>query len=175
MLVALKSLLSEHVNVVVALEKSCRLEVWRAEDYVNMLLGDPHFHGLVATVDRQSAHEEMEDRSEHVVDQIACQATDRIIAFIAGRILPGDAEIYKLAVQASYQRQGIGSRLIDRFLAMARDRRATNCYLEVRPSNKGAIAFYRRHGFIEHGTRARYYKEPPEDALIMLRQGEIGR
>jgi ribosomal-protein-alanine acetyltransferase len=129
----------------------------------------------VATVDQQCEREgsNMEERLEQSAERIVCQATTgRIIGFIAGRILPPDADIYKLAVEAKYQRQGIGSTLIDGFLAMARDRRATNCYLEVRPSNKSAIEFYHRHGFVEHGTRTRYYKEPPEDALIMFRQRE---
>jgi len=42
--------------------------------------------------------------------------------------------------------------------------------LEVRPSNAGAIALYRRVGFAEIGRRKRYYpaeNSTREDALVM--------
>jgi ribosomal-protein-alanine N-acetyltransferase len=43
--------------------------------------------------------------------------------------------------------------------------------LEVRVSNHGAIALYRQLGFVDHGTRPRYYTDNDEDALIMWRHG----
>lgn len=39
--------------------------------------------------------------------------------------------------------------------------------LEVRASNHGARAFYRRHGFAETGLRPGYYSDNGEDAVIM--------
>ena len=39
--------------------------------------------------------------------------------------------------------------------------------LEVRVTNAGAQALYRKYGFTAHGTRKRYYSDNNEDALIM--------
>jgi ribosomal protein S18 acetylase RimI-like enzyme len=39
--------------------------------------------------------------------------------------------------------------------------------LEVRPSNAGAVSFYRRLGLEVIGRRPGYYPETGEDALIM--------
>ncbi len=168
----LKIFLPEHVSTVLTLEKKCGLEVWRGQDYMNLLMGDPYFHGLVATIADDASKAEgtlpQKDFRGQTMESAAAADREGIVAFIAGRIFPPDAEIYKLAVESENRRQGIGSRMLERFLSMARSRGVTDCYLEVRPSNKGAIAFYHLHGFVEHGTRRAYYKEPPEDALVML-------
>ena len=39
--------------------------------------------------------------------------------------------------------------------------------LEVRASNKAALALYRRFGFAPSGVRKDYYKDPTEDALVL--------
>jgi ribosomal-protein-alanine N-acetyltransferase len=55
-------------------------------------------------------------------------------------------------------------------MALAREainRGATGLTLEVRLSNLGAQALYRRFGFEPVGVRKGYYVETKEDALIM--------
>jgi ribosomal-protein-alanine N-acetyltransferase len=56
--------------------------------------------------------------------------------------------------------------VFDRF---ARANRLVFLTLEVRPSNTGAIALYRRFGFEEAGRRRNYYDLPKEDALILTK------
>ena len=42
--------------------------------------------------------------------------------------------------------------------------------LEVRPSNTGAVALYRRLGFEEAGRRRDFYRDPREDGLILTKR-----
>ena len=42
--------------------------------------------------------------------------------------------------------------------------------LDVRISNEPAIAFYKKHGFIEDGIRKGFYEQPKEDALLMSKE-----
>jgi ribosomal-protein-alanine N-acetyltransferase len=42
-------------------------------------------------------------------------------------------------------------------------------FLEVRTSNAGAIALYRRFGFEQKGVRKGYYPDNGEDALLFRR------
>jgi ribosomal-protein-alanine N-acetyltransferase len=43
-------------------------------------------------------------------------------------------------------------------------------FLEVRESNGGARALYASRGFEVAGRRAKYYRKPVEDALVLRRE-----
>ena len=76
-----------------------------------------------------------------------------------------DGHVTTLAVDPRWHRHKIGTRLL---LALAREaigRGATGLTLEVRLSNHGAQALYRRFGFEPVGVRKGYYVETKEDAL----------
>jgi ribosomal-protein-alanine N-acetyltransferase len=73
--------------------------------------------------------------------------------------------LMNVAVTPGARRQGIATRLMDRLFEEAGpDARYT---LEVRTSNRGAIAMYERFGFRPAGYRRAYYHDNGEDALIM--------
>jgi tRNA threonylcarbamoyladenosine biosynthesis protein TsaB len=83
---------------------------------------------------------------------------------------PDVSHLLVIAVEKTLHRQGIGSRLIDWCVERTRQRGIAGLLLEVRPSNKGAVAFYERHGFRHVGLRRNYYpagKGRREDALVM--------
>ena len=78
--------------------------------------------------------------------------------------------LMNVAVDPPRRRHGIGTGLLEALLERAG---ASASYtLEVRPSNAGAISLYKRFGFRSAGTRARYYQDTGEDALIMWRTTE---
>jgi ribosomal protein S18 acetylase RimI-like enzyme len=54
-------------------------------------------------------------------------------------------------VRASARRRGVGSALLERAIAWARDARAHKIALEVFAHNDVARALYRKHGFVEEG------------------------
>ncbi|HEY8083597.1 MAG TPA: ribosomal protein S18-alanine N-acetyltransferase [Solirubrobacterales bacterium] len=73
--------------------------------------------------------------------------------------------LMNVAVIPERRRMGIASRLISQLLEEAgRDLPFT---LEVRVSNRDAIAMYEGLGFRSAGVRPRYYQDNGEDALIM--------
>lgn len=155
---------------IVALESEAGLEVWRQQDYVYLLTSDANFHGLVAMAAPAGVLDAREGNATGPGTQVG-----PLVGFIAGRILRPDAEIYKLAVTRDFRRAGIGSLLIQAFVAMAMARGVLDCFLEVRQSNLGAVEFYHRHGFVVHRARPGYYANPVEDAYVMLRRGEDKR
>jgi ribosomal-protein-alanine N-acetyltransferase len=88
---------------------------------------------------------------------------------VASREAGGEAEILNLVVSAGWRRRGIGSRLMEAALEGAKASGAVRVFLEVRESNEGAQAFYSRLGFSQDGLRPNYYRDPPEDALLLSR------
>lgn len=73
--------------------------------------------------------------------------------------------VMNVAVAPESRRRGIASRLITQLIADAGDELPFT--LEVRVSNRDAIAMYEKLGFHSAGVRPRYYQDNGEDALIM--------
>ena len=94
---------------------------------------------------------------------------DEVAGFVLGRRLGEEAEILNLAVRRQFRRTGIGRCLVAAILAKHEERRCAKTFLEVRESNRGAIAFYEELGFREVGRRESYYREPMEAALVFVR------
>ena len=82
-----------------------------------------------------------------------------------------EAHITILAVHPDYQRQGLGQVLLWALLRSAWQRGLEWATLEVRASNRAAIALYQKFGFSEVGKRRRYYQDTGEDALILWHNG----
>lgn len=77
--------------------------------------------------------------------------------FALNRIVADEAELLLLAVASSYRRKGVGSALIERSRAIARDRKAFRMFLEVRHNNP-AMQLYQSCGFTVVGRRSGYYR-----------------
>lgn len=84
----------------------------------------------------------------------------------------GEAHLLNLCVHPQHQGQGWGTRLLERMLDLARWHEADSVFLEVRPSNLGAIELYERFGFGVIGVRPDYYRglNGREDAVVMALQ-----
>jgi ribosomal-protein-alanine N-acetyltransferase len=78
-----------------------------------------------------------------------------------------DAHITTIAVDPTWQRKGIATRLLVGLARNAVEHGAESLTLEVRMSNIGAQDLYRRFGFAPAGVRKGYYAETNEDALVM--------
>ncbi len=80
----------------------------------------------------------------------------------------GEAHVLNLCIGEGLRRRGIGRELLMAVLTHARDRGVRDAFLEVRRSNKAAIALYHDIGFSCVGQRRGYYQaqEGREDALV---------
>lgn len=72
------------------------------------------------------------------------------------RTVADEAELLLLAVLPAMRGCGVGSKLIDEFVASARELGVKRLHLEVREGNP-AIAMYRANGFTMVGRRPKYY------------------
>ncbi len=82
-----------------------------------------------------------------------------------------EAELLDIAIDAAMQRMGLGRKLLEEMLSLARLAGMRRMVLEVRASNAPAIALYRSAGFGQIGLRRGYYPALTgrEDALLMGR------
>ena len=81
-----------------------------------------------------------------------------------------ETHLLNLSVAPALQRTGHGQAMLQRLLALSRQRGDQALWLEVRPSNQPALALYRASGFLQVGCRRNYYPAEGgrrEDALVM--------
>lgn len=82
-------------------------------------------------------------------------------------LMVDEAHISTLATHPLWRRRGIGELLLLAMIDQATEIGARWVTLEVRTSNIGAQALYRKYGFEVTGLRKKYYSDNGEDALIM--------
>lgn len=98
---------------------------------------------------------------------------DQVIAYAGMWLIVDEAHITNVAVDSHLRGKGIGKRLMQQMLTIAAEHSAKAMTLEVRPSNKAALALYNNLGFERAGIRKNYYEDTHEDALILWLQGEV--
>ena len=90
----------------------------------------------------------------------------RLVGFFIGGGVEDEYNIYNVAIKPSHQRRGFGWYLLNTVIDN-HSKRYENYFLEVRKSNRDAIAMYYKFGFRFAYQRHNYYTEPIEDALVM--------
>lgn len=82
-------------------------------------------------------------------------------------LMVDEAHVTTIGVHPDHRGHGSGELLFLGLTDIARQMRAIRMTLEVRVSNTGAQALYRKYGLENAGVRKRYYSDNGEDAYIM--------
>ena len=96
----------------------------------------------------------------------------RVIGYGILSIAAGEAHILNLCVDPLFRSHGYGERLLDEILQRSRTALVSEIFLEVRPSNKTALALYRKKGFHQVANRPAYYqaRKGREDAAVLVKK-----
>ena len=81
----------------------------------------------------------------------------------------GEAHLLNVCIKRDLQGAGLGRKFVHHLVHRAHVLGAATLFLEVRPTNKVAIALYNSIGFLHVGTRRDYYPGElgREDAIVM--------
>ncbi len=81
-----------------------------------------------------------------------------------------EAHLLNLCIHPDNRRQGLARLMLDAVIREAQLGGADRIFLEVRPSNRAAVALYRRNDFRVIGRRPGYYpsEQGREDAMVMV-------
>jgi ribosomal-protein-alanine N-acetyltransferase len=151
---AIRRMSAAHVPDVFALLEECpEASIWSKE---SLLETANRGEGWVA---------ESASRTE----QAAESKIDGCVAgILVGRLAADEFEILNLAVGKPWRRRGIASRLVLAAVEEAEKAGALQTYLEVRASNSAATDLYIQLGFRACGRRENYYRDPAEDAVLLV-------
>jgi len=92
------------------------------------------------------------------------------IGVILCRVAAGEMEVLTIGVAVAARRKGVARALLAAALPPARERGASEVFLEVAVDNESAIALYEGLGYRKTGLRKAYYNRGPQgfvDALVM--------
>ena len=99
-----------------------------------------------------------------------------IVGYAMLSVAAGEAHLLNLGIAAHLRRQGLGRRLAQRMIDLARQLGTQVIFLEVRVSNHIAQALYQSMGFTQIGLRKAYYRDlyACEDALVLALRFDLG-
>ena len=92
--------------------------------------------------------------------------SDKVLGYIGVQEIYGEAYITNVAVFSSFRKNGIGRTLLRAAIEGAQSRNCEFITLEVRESNRSAIALYESEGFKIAGIRKNFYTNPIENGII---------
>jgi len=92
-----------------------------------------------------------------------------IVAYAVSFFVLDEFHLSNLAVQQELRKKKIGETMLWLSLLMGSELGAQFVHLEVRKSNRSAIALYKKYHFEVVGIRKGYYEAEKEDALLMSR------
>jgi ribosomal-protein-alanine N-acetyltransferase len=112
--------------------------------------------------------------SAWVLEDMSLGKSGKMIGYALMMMVMDEAHLLNLSISKPQQKQGLGRYLLEHMLQIAKNHKAANMFLEVRPSNISAIALYENMGFCEMAVRRGYYpadsknfKSGREDAVLM--------
>lgn len=137
----IKSLDTDNLMKVVQLEKLCfGLDAW-SEKLLSEEIGKENKHYFVLT------------------------EGEEILGYGGFAKVLDEGHIMNIAVSPLHRRKGIGSYILDLFVAEATNLGINSLTLEVRASNEAARKLYEKSGFVLSGKRTGYYHDK-EDGCI---------
>ncbi|MGM0562938.1 MAG: ribosomal protein S18-alanine N-acetyltransferase [Pseudomonadota bacterium] len=94
---------------------------------------------------------------------------EELLGYAVYSLVACEAHLLNITVAPEYKGRGLGRCLLDAIVEDCRGLGAEVLFLEVRPSNRPAIALYEHTGFVEIGIRKDYYPghDDREDARVM--------
>ena len=102
------------------------------------------------------------------------KSNEGLIGYALMMLVMDEVHLLNLSIAKHRQKQGLGRYLLEHMISHAKQYKAGNMFLEVRPTNVSAMALYENMGFNEMALRRGYYPADPtisktgrEDAVLM--------
>jgi [ribosomal protein S18]-alanine N-acetyltransferase len=95
---------------------------------------------------------------------------DQVVGYSSIYVAADEMQLGNFAVSPDHRKMGIGKLMMDEMLKLAAERKSGKIFLEVRESNTPAISIYSSYGFRAVGRRNGYYRNPIENAIIMVKE-----
>ena len=141
----------------------------------NIVLAQKEHLSLVAEIEKEVFSEPWSEKSLELclTEQafcVCCFDDDTLAAYCTVITVLDEAQIINVATSLSYRGQGCAKAVLQSVINECLIRGLNVISLEVRESNLPAISLYQSFGFTIEGKRKDFYKNPRENALVMIKK-----
>ena len=168
------------IDAVAKLEKRCFSEPWSEQGFRDVLCREDVIF-LTAHVSGEKlfcsdkADQDMQDGHEctdifNVMELGSELSSQEFAGYICMYTALDEGEITNVAVDEKDRGRGVGQALLEEAFKCAERKGLEKIFLEVRESNVPAIELYKKTGFEKTGIRRGFYRNPTEDALLMMKE-----
>lgn len=99
---------------------------------------------------------------------------DHVIGFMIYELHKARLHILNLAVEPAFQREGVGTAMVDKLKKKLFPQRRTRIDLEMRETNLDGQLFFRRQGFRAVSVMRDFYDDVTEDAYLFSYRQKMG-
>jgi len=93
-----------------------------------------------------------------------------VVGYSCLYVVADEMQVGNFAISPDFHKRGFGKLLMNEVVRLALGRKCEFIFLEVRESNGAAQALYGSFGFKTVGRRNNYYRNPVENAIIMVKE-----
>lgn len=91
-----------------------------------------------------------------------------VIGYAAFFFVMDEANIINIGIKPEFRNQKAAENLMKLLFETAKHKSVAKIFLEVRESNKAALALYKKFGFKVEGIRKNFYSGPVENGIVMV-------
>ena len=144
--ISVKPAEADDIDAVAAIEAECFSQAWSRQAFADVLY-----------------REDVLLLAAHIGDE------EQAVGYVCMYMAVDEGEITNVAVKSDHRGLGIADALMDDLIRRGEEHGIEKIFLEVRESNKPAIGLYAKKGFEQCGIRKAFYREPTENALVMIK------
>jgi [ribosomal protein S18]-alanine N-acetyltransferase len=110
------------------------------------------------------------DLKNEMAFPLIAELENKVAGYSCNYVVADEMQIGNFAVAPDFRGQGIAKMLMDEIIKIAIEKKCDSIFLEVRESNTPARTLYQAFGFKPIGRRVDYYRNPKENAIIMVKE-----
>ena len=153
---------------VLQIQKALAFQDWNERQFIAEITADYALCVVYAEAAQFNTNEDSRDSILSLRSRTASPLQNDskdILGYAIFHLMGPDSELLSIAANASHQRAGIGTALLDTGLAHLDFAKGDKMFLEVREGNTKARRFYEKHGFEPYAERKKYYADG-ENAIL---------
>ena len=147
---------------VLQIQKALAFQDWNERQFIAEITAD---YALCVVYAEAAQFNTNEDPRDSIGASPLQNDSKDILGYAVFHLMGPDSELLSIAANASHQRAGIGTALLNAGLAHLDFAKGDKMFLEVREGNTKARRFYEKHGFEPYAERKKYYADG-ENAIL---------